>query len=73
MLGRDEIERLLALGEEQRRELVGDGVALFSMAHPVGEPVDEDLDISPDSLVEMEIEISDDIVPGFPEDDIDGG
>ena len=67
MLGQNEIERLLAIGEEQRKELIGDGVGLMSTAHPVGEPVVEDPDIS-DAIEMMEIEVSDDIVLGFPDD-----
>lgn len=41
-----------------------DGVALTTITHPVGEPVAEDADVSPESLVETETEVADTVEQG---------
>ena len=51
---------LVAIGEEQRQELIGDGVALTTIEHPIGPAVDEDADINEDAVETIEIELPDD-------------
>lgn len=51
---------LVAIGEEQRQELVGDGVALVAVSHPVGPVIDEDADISESAIETIEMEFPDD-------------